>query len=66
VKRIQFKADSESEVIAVANGDYRREFKRAEQPFEVEDAEAEMLKRTGHFEEEPQRLLPPAPEPDNN
>lgn len=58
--RIQFKPDAKSGEVEVANGDYRRVFRRAEQPFVVEDEHWPMLKRTGHFEAA--RLeLPPAP-----
>lgn len=62
MKTVQFKAGSTRQEIEIANGGYRREFKRAEQPFEVEDVHLPMLLRTGEFEEvkAAPKALPPA------
>ena len=62
MKKFQFKPEAESEV-EVSNGDYRRVFKRAEQPFEVEETHWPLLRRTGHFELVKESAPPPPPPP---
>lgn len=37
--------------VDVGQGEYRRRFARADQPFEVDEAEAALLQRTGLFEQ---------------
>jgi hypothetical protein len=60
---INFKKDFEGDRLEVANGDYRRTFERAAQPFKVEAHEWQMLRRTGAFE---RVTAPAAPAADNN
>ena len=61
MKRIQFKADAQSDKVEVKNGDYRRVFERADQPFNVKDEVWPMLRRTGHFEEAKAEKKAPPP-----
>lgn len=67
-RQIRF-TDSATTEVTVKNGDYKRKFERAEQPFKVKEEHWPMLRRTGHFEEVPagQKALPPAtPQADAN
>lgn len=66
MRRIQL-TDDAGDRVEVANGDYRKVFKRAEQPFEVTDVEWPLLMQTGHFEEaKAVKMLPPPPQQQQN
>jgi hypothetical protein len=64
---IQFRKGAKSDVVEVANGHYRREFKRSEQPFEVGDEHFALVMGAGEFEEvkPAAKQLPPPPPPDD-
>lgn len=50
MRRVQFREASGQQEVEVANGEFRETFRRAEQPFEVEDTVWPLLRRTGEFE----------------
>lgn len=54
--RILFKPEVTTPVARIAVGEFRRSFARVEQPFEVTDAEWEMLQSTNLFEVAPEAV----------
>ena len=58
--KIAFKEIFKSETLGFQNGEYSRNFKRSEQPFEVTTEEWPILQRTGYFE--PVKETPPQQE----
>jgi 5'-3' exonuclease len=44
--------------VDIGHGEYRRQFRRAEQPFTVEDQERALLLRTGLFEDYVEKKQP--------
>ena len=60
--RLRFKKEFEQQQsIDIGHGEYRREFRKADEPFEASDEEAALLLSTGVFEEQPQEEAAEAP-----
>jgi hypothetical protein len=59
--KLQLKEQFKSDTLDFQNGEYRRDFKRSEQPFEADDEEGLILLRSGFFE--PVKETPPPPPP---
>jgi len=55
-KQVQFTPDSESQQVEIANGNYRRVFNRAEQPFDLTTEEWRVARRSQDLELVPEKL----------
>jgi len=53
-KKVQFKSDSTAQVVEIANGEYRREFVRDEQPFELTNDEWRLARKCHDLEVVPE------------